>query len=78
MPDHQNYCAIYLIYKRDRGPHNTSRWAALDNADLDFRPMTYGSRWCGKLQPLKENLQVNVAALKSCIIKGAADGILQY
>lgn len=43
IPNHQNYCAIYVIYKRDRGPHNTSRRAALDIADVEFRPMTYGS-----------------------------------
>jgi hypothetical protein len=51
IPNHQNYYAIYVIYKRDRRPHNTSRRAALDIADMDFRLKTHGSCWSGKLQP---------------------------
>jgi hypothetical protein len=51
----------------------------LDIADWDFHPMTYyGGRLSGKLQPIKENLQVKAATLKSCKIIGAADGILQF
>jgi len=50
----------------------------LDIADVDFRPMTYGSRLSGTLQAVKENLQVKAATLKSCKVTGATDGILQY
>jgi hypothetical protein len=64
IPNTENNCAIYVIYKRDRGPHNISWQAALETADLDFRPMIYGSCWSGKLQLNRQSKSTG----KSCYV----------